>query len=396
MKSWRVITFLLLCLALAGSMACNPFGAANQEEISRQLVKVVRGDLNISVSGAGNIDVSKEENLTFESSSGRVDKIYVSVGAKVSKGEVLAELAPLDTDALELALTQAQIALETAKYNLDEAEYNVDEAEDNLHQVETEYYIRHRVSYDRVKMAEEKVRLAEDRVRIAEMKLEAAELELAQAEKKLANETITAPFDGVVVSVDADEGDTVSATTTIVRLIDLTSLELPVQVDEIDIPKIKLNQKAIVSIDALPTVQLEGSVTAISPVPAATGGVVLYDITIGLTVPEGSDLRVGMSATANITIEKRSSVLLVPTRAITQDNQGNTMVKVMVSGQIEKRLVVTGISTGLLTEIVDGLSEGEIVVVEMPAGMEPSDEPAGPPGLFPGHPSETPRPPRQP
>jgi len=351
-KSWRIVVILLLCLVLAGSMACNVFGGDGKQEASWEQVKVVRGDLTVSVSGAGNIDVSDEVNLTFDN-KGKVDKLYVSVGDKVSQGDVLAELAPLDTGALELDLLKAQIAR-------DEAEYNLNQLKDVQH-----------ASYDRVK--------------IAESQLEAAELELAQAEKELENETITAPFDGVVASIDAKVGDTIAAGTVIVHLIDPTAIELKVQVDEIDIPKIKLNQTAVVSIDALPDVKLEGSVTAISPVSAATGGVVLYDITISLTAPEGSDLRVGMNATADITIEKRSNVLLVPTRAIMQDRRGNSIVVVQAGEELQPRPVVTGLSSGLQTEIIEGVSEGETILIEMGAETEPSGEPARPPGLFPGH-----------
>ncbi len=355
MKSWRIITALLLCLVLAGSMACNPFGGDGKQEASWEQVKVVRGDLTVSVSGAGNIDVSNEVNLTVDS-RGKVDKIYVTVGDKVSQGDMLAELAKLDTDALELALLKKQIAQE-------QAEYNLNQLKDVLH-----------ASYDKVK--------------IAELELEVAELELAQAEKELENETITAPFDGVVASIGAKVGDTIADGTVIVHLIDLTAMELKVQVDEIDIAKIKLDQTAFVSIDALPDVQLEGSVTAISPVPAATGGVVLYDITISLTAPEGTDPRVGMSATADIIIEKRSNVLLVPTQAIKQDRQGNSIVIVQDGEQLQPRPVVTGLSVGLQTEIVEGLSEGETILIEMGAETEPSGEPARPPGLFLGHPPQ--------
>jgi len=238
------------------------------------------------------------------------------------------------------------------------------------------------------------VALAEMRVEIAELSLAQAQEELEQAQEKLENETLTAPWDGVVASVGAEVGDTfhsaTAAGTVIVHLIDLTALELPVQVDEIDIARIKLNQRAVVTIDALPDVKLEGSVTAISPVPAATGGVVLYDVTIGLTTLEGTDPKIGMSATANIIIEKRSNVLLIPTQAIKQDRQGNSIVMIQDGEQLQPRPVVTGISAGLLTEILDGLSEGEIVVIEMPAGIEQSGEPTGRPPVIPHMPGPSP------
>lgn len=431
MKVWRIVAVLVLCLILLGSIACNPSGGSDQEEVSSQLVEVVRGDLTVSVSGAGNIAVANEENLTFESSSGRVDKIHVRVGDKVSEGDVLAELAPLDTDTLELALTQArinliqaQISLQSAKDDLEEAQSpytddDIDEAEEDVEEAQEELddaedrlaeakregdfwdirYWRGEVYQAQANLIaaedelvamfapsdEDSVAVAEMRVEAAELSLEQAQGELEQAEEELNNEIITAPWDGVVADVGAEVGDTfhssTAAGTVIIHLIDPAVLELPVQVDEIDILKIKLNQRAVVSIDALPGVKLEGSVTAISPVPAATGGVVLYDVTIGLTALEGTDLKVGMSATADIAIGERSNVLLVLTRAIKQDGQGNSIVMVHAGGELQPRPVITGLSDGSRTEILDGLSEGEIVVIEMQAEAEPSSRPPRIPGM---------------
>jgi len=102
---------------------------------------------------------------------------------------------------------------------------------------------------------------------------------------------------------------------------------------------------------------------------------VLYEVTIDFDVPQGYNLKIGMSAIADIIFEERSNVLLVPNRAITQDSDGNPVVKVMVDEEIEERPVVTGISDGFDTEIVDGLSEGDMVVIE--TKVKPSA-----PGLF--------------
>jgi len=109
--------------------------------------------------------------------------------------------------------------------------------------------------------------------------------------------------------------------------------------------------------------------------------VVLYSVKIDFDVPQGSGLRVGMSAAADIIINERSSVLLVPDRAIKQDKQGNPVVYIMVDEQIEARSVVIGISDGFQTEIIDGLDEGEILVIELGAGSEL--EPVGRPGAIP-------------
>jgi len=79
-------------------------------------------------------------------------------------------------------------------------------------------------------------------------------------------------------------------------------------------------------------------------------------------MPEDIGLRVGMSATADIIIAERSNVLLVPDRAIKQNSPGNTMVEVMVNGQIEERTVIIGIGDSYQTEIMEGLKEGEMVI----------------------------------
>jgi HlyD family secretion protein len=143
---------------------------------------------------------------------------------------------------------------------------------------------------------------------------------------------------------------------------DPASKELVVEVDETDVTEVKLGQRAIIEADALPGIILKGKVTYVSPVARNSAGLMLYKVKIDLDVPDDSHLKVGMSASADIVIEERANVLLVPNRAIKRDSQGNQIVHVMVGEQIQERQVVTGISDGLQTEIISGLNEGEIVV----------------------------------
>ena len=426
MKSWRAVAVLLLCLVLVGSTACNPFGGGSQEETSQQLVEVVRGDLIVSVSGSGSIDVSNEARLVF-GTSGRIDKIFINEGDEVTKGEVLAKL---DTAPLELALTQAQVTLAQAQIAqtqaqiaqapaqaaltqaqaaltqaqavrtqaqiaLNLAEDNLEDADDLLRRLKR-FLARNNSKLEaakvlfetaglefeaaeaqfaaaelqieaaglQIEIAESQLELVEPQFEAADLQLEAAGQALKEAQKQLDRVTITAPFDGAVVSVDVDEGDTVSTATQIVHLIDLSSIELKAEVDEIDIADVKPGQRAAISLDALPDLQLEGEVTSINLMPTVEAGLVIYDVIISFDVAEDSDLRIGMSATVDIIIDERSNVLLVPNRAITQDSQGNPIVKVMVDEEIEEieeRPVVLGISDAFQTEIVDGLEEGEVV-----------------------------------
>lgn len=443
MKGWRQVTILLLFVILAVSVSCNPFGSGEQNG-TQQLAEVVRGDLSVTVSGNGNIAVAKEMKLTF-GIAGRVDKINVEEGDEVEEGAVLAKL---ETDDLELALTQArvaysraevavtqaevavtqaevavtqaEVALQTAEFNLNQtqkthtlsdikaAQANVDTARRELEEalltlskydpgtpgweenqrIVNLFRLRLNTAEDtldamlsgagteevviknqQVKAARQSLELSRQSLEsniksleLAQHSLELSQQSLQQAQKQLGKATMTAPFDGAVASVNIDEQDTVAPGTMIIHLVDPGSMELTVAMDEIDISVVKAGQRALIDIDALPDLPLEGEVSSISLLPAVEGGVVLYSVKIKFDVPEDSGLRNGMSATADITVARRDSVLLIPDRAIRNDSQGSSLVEVMVNGQIQERMVVTGISDGVRTEIIDGLAEGEMVV----------------------------------
>jgi len=410
-KRGKIIAILLLCLALTGTVACRPGGSSgDEEEFTGQLVELVRGDLTVSVSGNGFIDVSNEVKLAFDG-GGEVYRIYVEQGDEVSEGQSLAMLVPTNTDALKLAVTQAEVALLQAEYNLDKAEnpYTkkeisdaqeaVDNAEDRLDLAEDmlRYVLKHGGDWEvqqwqmdvlnaeiQLEMAEDTLDTMlnerdEDQIEIPKMQVYAAEQALEEAQSALEIETLTAPFAGVVASVDVEEGDIIPQPTaskaTVIHLIDTGSMELMVELDEIDIPSVEREQRAIIEIDALPALQLEGRVISVSPLPTVEAGVVLYTVKIGFDVPEGSGLKPGMSASADIVLSERSDVLLLPDRAIKYDNQDNPVVYVMVDEQLEERSVVIGISDGFQTEIKAGLSEGEIVAMEAPVE---SAAPSGP------------------
>jgi len=411
-----------LILALAGLLLVSFSACGGQaEKIEPQLVEVTRGDLVLSVSADGNLSLPRHQKLTF-GISGTVAEVNVEEGDRVTKGQVLARL---DTTSLELAVRTAEIDLEMATDNyrkitypytystfafdvpasvaligdaqreLDGALEVMQELGQNREQYSWEQYwdTWHRLkdAQDALVKAREKLIRGQGQdvvesgilrptdfwtLRAAQLAMEKAQLALDKANADLEKTVIVAPFDGIIAAANVKEGDKLSsmdyATRTIFELIDPTVMELNAEVDEIDIPSVKLRQRAIISVDALPELQLEGKVTSIYPLPTEEAGLILYKVKISFDVPEYSGLKAGMSATADIILNKRSNVLLVPSRAIEQDSSGNPMVKVMVGEQIEERSVVIGISDDYQTEIVAGLDEGEVVVIERQVKPEPS------------------------
>jgi HlyD family secretion protein len=390
-KLWQIITASLLCLALVGAVACPSPGGDGAAEID--LVKVVRGDLTVIVSGSGNITVSQDASLAF-GTGGKVDAVYVEAGDRVSQGDVLAKL---DTGLLELSLAQAELALATAEYNLDKTQQVYSQPDlataraavsnarsylqytqlqlDQANSPEQTDYWQSEVYQAGVNLAAAEQRLAEmeaggdsAEVTLRRLEVAAARQALAQARKDLDEATITAPFDGVVGAVYIDEGDIIPpptmAATVAIYFITPTSLELKAEVDEIDIPEVKVGQSAMVEVDAIADDLFEGTVTSISPVPVIQAGLVLYEVTISLVIPADVGVMVGMSATADIMIDKSEDTLLVPERAVGHDEQGNPVVWVSIDGQLEQKAVVIGISDGLQAEILEGISEGDMVAVE--------------------------------
>ena len=332
MKKFKLAAVLFFCFGLVFSLACDAFGAGGGE-VSQRLTNVVRGDLIISVSGSGTFQASREADLSF-SSGGKLDKLYIEEGDEVTFGETLAEL---DTSTLELALLQAQATRDEVRYNLNQ-----------LKSV---------------------LRASSDRVKIAELQLEAAEKAVNEAQKQIDEAVITAPFSGVATYVGADEGDMLPSPTmapqALIKLIDISSLELEVDIDEVDIASVEPGQRVIIEVDALPEFELEGQVVEIHPVPFMEGGVVFYQVTVRLGAFSVADLMVGMSATADIVIIEHSGVLLIPERAVQPDEEGNPAVKVPAGEEFQFKPVVLGISDGFNVEVLEGLEEGEEVVVEV-------------------------------
>jgi multidrug resistance efflux pump len=138
---------------------------------------------------------------------------------------------------------------------------------------------------------------SQDSINQAQKNIDVAQLQLNQA-------TIIAPFDGLVATVNGNEGDVLAAPSQsqkpVIYLIDPATMEVNIYVNELDMPKVKIGQKAAVSIDAYPGVKLDGKVTVISPSPTVQGGIVDYQVTVAFTVPSNMDAKIGMSASAAV------------------------------------------------------------------------------------------------
>ena len=242
---------------------------------------------------------------------------------------------------------------------------------------------------DEVTIKEMELELAQAQLEDAQISIEDAReaLEDAQEELDEANSQspeVRATFDGFVTMVNVEGGDEVLSGTVAVQIADPEKFEAQVLVSEMDIFQVKLGGEATVQIDAMPMLTLPAKVTHISPTATISSGVVNYKVKVEVEslqtfmqeqqrpeeqqeqipamVSENFQLREGLTVTVSILVEERNDVLLVPNSAIAAQGTEN-YVQVLKDGVAESRAIKTGISDWQYTEVIDGLSEGEQVVI---------------------------------
>lgn len=228
------------------------------------------------------------------------------------------------------------------------------------------------------------------------LKLESLDLELKNAQEKMQSYVIKASIDGTIISQTVQKGDSVSQGTILSSISNNNGAELEISIDELDIEKVKVGQEAEITVDALTKTQttpLTGKVIEISDIGSSNSGVTTYPVTIKIN--ESDDLKVGMNADAEIFIEKKSDVLLIPIEAVTKmgersfvwipanvDNQQNNNIQNSRGSNgnfprdnlrmqqnstyyvnAQRLQIETGIYNAQYIEVVSGLNEGDTIIL---------------------------------
>jgi len=351
MKKRRIL-IITICVVVIGIVLGIVLTRGTGPEGALTTVNVTRGDIVKTVLADGSLVMPDKAYLSF-GATGTVTEVLVDEGNNVTKDQVLARL---DAPSLESSVETAELGVEIAEEGVKAARAQYEIAEINLDEpppTVSEDVLE--LQLDAAKASWETAKL---NLEIAELSLESAELNLEKAV------VIVAPFDGVVADISITEGKEISTATLAtpaISLVDTSEIEMRGFIDEIDIAIVQLGQEANIILDALPDEEIKGSVAFISPVGTTLAGVVSYDTTITLENPV-AELRDGMSATAEIIIERRDDVLSIPNRYI-RGTLENPIVVVLVDEQEEEREITLGLTDGINTEILSGLQEGEEVVL---------------------------------
>jgi macrolide-specific efflux system membrane fusion protein len=347
----RVALITTICVVCVGIVLGIVLTRGARPEATPDTVAVTRGDIVQTVLVDGNLRIPDKAYLSF-GITGTVQQVLVAEGDNVTKDEVLARL---DAPSLNSSVDMAELQVEIAEEGVKQARARYEIAEDNLD---------NGVLGQSEDVLELNVDIAKSGWETAKLSLESAKLSLESAKLNLDKAVITAPFDGLVADVTITEGEeisTASLATPAITLVGASGIEMQGNIDELNIASVKLGQTANITLDALPDEPVMGTVAFISPMGTVLAGIVSYPTTISLENPS-AELKDGMSATAEVAVERRDNVLLIPNTVI-QGTVQNPMVEVLVDGEQEERQIMLGLSDGANTEVLSGLVEGEKVVV---------------------------------
>jgi RND family efflux transporter MFP subunit len=335
----KIALIITICVVVIGIVLGIVLTRGTGSEDTLTTVNVTRGDIVKTVLADGSLEMPNKAYLSF-GATGTVEEVLVDEGNNVTEGQVLARL---DAPSLESSVEMAELQVEVAEEQVKVARAQYEIAQDLPGADE-----------DAAKASWE---IAKLNLKIAKLSLESAELNLEKA-------VIVAPFDGVVAGITITEGKEISTATLAtpaISLVDTSEIEMRGFIDEIDVAMVKVGQAANITLDALPDEEVKGSVVFISPVGTILAGVVSYETTITLENPVAG-FKDGMSATAEVIIERRDDVLSIPNRYI-RGTVENPMVVVLVDGQQEQKEITLGLSNGINTEVLSGLQEGEKVIL---------------------------------
>lgn len=328
----------------------STFGAAQVK-----VFRVVRQRISEKLFYTGLIEARKRIVINPDI-GGKIARIYVEEGDRVTKDQVLAEL---DNRAIRLQLKQAQAALAVAEASSNDAERNMERME----RLKKENAVSDQ-QYEKIKLALEST----------EAQLQQAKAAVNLAEYNLDVSIMEAPFNGIIAAINAEEGDVInpmmggfSPSSGVLTLMDFSVVKIEIEVSQNDIIRIQKGQSALIMLSAYPDKVFKGSVRVVNQ--AADPLSRKFRVEIQANNP---DLALKPNTFGEVTLEvsTRDDALVVPQRALIEGRyiflaEGNKAIK---------REVNLGLQNSDYLEVIQGLNEGDLVVIEGNYGLEDGAE----------------------
>ncbi len=366
---------LLLMILAIGWFAYSKVGAtSSSQQAQYQTAQVGKGTIVVTVTSSGSVSSANSGSVTTQA-SGVVTKILVKNGQQVKTGQ---EIATFDLDQTSKQKYAAALAsYQSAKNNLASAQaklYSLQAAEFKANQqfmngkgtsttpdTSDPNYIQENATW---LQAEADYKNQASVISQAQTQLNSASLALLQV-----SPTVTSPISGTVTGLSLQVGSVLgsasdsSGNQTAQKIASIQTTAQPtitVNLTQVDIPKIKVGNKATLTFDAFSDKTFTGEVVSIDTIGSVSSGVTTYPAVIKLDT-SSADIFSNMTATANIITDSKSDVLIVPSSALVSSN-GETFARVLKNNQETQVAVTTGLASSTQVEITSGLSEGDMVI----------------------------------
>lgn len=367
MSKKKIISLAVGVIIVTGIAIWAFGGQAKKRKVVYETATVDRANISNSVTATGTIEPVTEVEVGTQV-SGIIDRLYADYNSVVTKGQLIAEM--------DKVTLQSELASQKATYDGAKAEY----------EYQQKNYERNKGLHEKQLISDTDYEQSLYNYQKAKSAFDSSKASLAKAERNLSYATITSPIDGVVISRDVEEGQTVASgfeTPTLFTIAaDLTQMQVVADVDEADIGDVEEGQRVSFTVDAYPNDVFEGKVTQIrlgatssSSSTTTTTTVVTYEVVISAHNP---DLKLKPRLTANITIYTldKQGVLSVPAKAlrftpavplvgsnaVVKDCEGEHKVWTREGDTFTAHPVSIGISNGIVTEITGGIDEGTQIV----------------------------------
>jgi HlyD family secretion protein len=380
-------------VVIGGAAGFATLNGASPEVDASRLATVERGTMVRSVVATGKVEPITKIEIKSKA-NGIIKALNADIDLAVREGDILVEL---DKEQLAAALRGAQANLLAARASLDAAEAQAQKNRVEAEGPDAEFARR---AYDRarslfaqnliaqsvlddahslVDMADNRKRAAQSQLAVSQAKVAEARAQVAQAKaaadravEDVANATIRAPIRGTVLSRDVEIGSPVSSilnlganATLVMTLGDIDQVFVRGKVDEADIGRVNLGQQARIRVETFKDKSFNGRVTQISPMGVEKDNVTSFEVRVSIDNP-GKQLKANMTANAEIVLEEHPDSLIVPEAAITYDAEKHAFVDVLAPGSKtgrKKIQVKVGVGNGTKIQILDGLKQGDKVVL---------------------------------
>lgn len=352
-----IITIVILIASVTIAAWALSKGNSKNDQPDENKIRVEKGNLVSHALAVGQIEPRNEIEIKSKI-SGVVNKVYAQAGDFVRQGDPLVEVRP-DPTPLELA---------EAKRSVERSENAVENLQREMFRTE-KLRAKDMVSDHDYQELQQRKRDAEINLQLNRERLELLESGRIMIGETLIESVIKAPTDGYILEKSVDIGDPIvpltsyQAGTALMSLARMDDLLFKGTVDEIDVGKMEEGMSADIRIGALPEAKVMGELSKISLKAVQRDNSTVFPVEIRITDTGGHILRAGYSANANVIIDRREDVLIVPERIVTyKDDKTTVYVPDRGNGDRKEKEIRVGLSDAISVEVVEGLQEGDTVL----------------------------------